>query len=126
MSTTKRWPQKSFSEGGHPYAGFGTINGGTPQAQHVCGWCEYRWPVADAYFWWPVRLKWGARRSGGWFSWHGWEMGGRDRLWRRRFGWTYHLGRMKVIFGPDWRKGRMAMGRLACPKCGTVAWEPRP
>jgi hypothetical protein len=112
---------RPFAEGGRAYAGFGTINGCHPGAQHVCGWCWYRWPVANYYYRWPIRLKWSARPSSQWFSWHGWEIG-RDRLWRTCYGWTFHLGRLKVMFGPDWRV-RRSVDRLACPRCDTVAWE---
>lgn len=104
-----------------PYGGFGTINGGSPNAQHVCAWCDYRWPVGRSYSWWPIRFKWGAGMSSQWFSWHGWELG-LDHLWRTTFGWTYHLGRLKVIFGPDSRTHR-SVDRLACPRCDTTAWE---
>lgn len=118
------WPHPSFADGGHPYAGFGTVNGGTPNAQHHCNWCGYRWPIAKAYLWWPMRLRWGQRRSSSWFNWHGWEVGGLDRLWRRRFGWTFHLGRLKVMFGPDWRKrDRSRTWKIGCPRCRVAAWE---
>lgn len=111
----KQWPERA-------YGGFGTINGGSPNARHVCGWCGYTWPVADYYYRWPIRLKWGARPSSQWFSWHGWQLGS-DRLWRRTFGWTFHLGRLKVMFGPDWRKRPKPLDRKACPRCDTTAWE---
>lgn len=101
-------------------AGFGVINGGTPSAMHVCGTCEYRWPVAKIYRRWPIRLKWGAQMSSRWFDWHGWELGS-DRLWRQVFGWTYHMGRLKVIFGGH---GRIPLARRACPNCDATAWEP--
>jgi hypothetical protein len=106
---------------GERWGMFGTINGGSPDAQYVCASCDYRWPVADVYCRWPIRLKWGAGMSSAWFSWHGWEIG-TDRLWRRVFGWTFHLGRLKVIFGPDWRK-RPPLKRRACPRCDATAWE---
>lgn len=111
----RAWPNR-------PYGGFGTINGGTPRARHVCAWCDHTWPYADCYAWWPIRLKWGAGMSSRWFYWHGWELSGRDRLWRRWLGWTFHLGRLKVIFGPRWQH-RRAVDRLACPNCDTTAWE---
>lgn len=104
--------------------GFGTINGGTPNAQHVCGACQYVWPAEKRYFKWPIRLRWGARRSSAWFTWHGIEHGP-DRLWRVWYGWTFHLGRLKVLFGPDWRK-RKQIDRMACPRCDNEAWRRPP
>ena len=59
---------------------------------------------------WPVRLKWGVTTS--WFSTHGWQTGS-ERVpvektsfgcmpgFRAVFGWTFHLGRLKVCFGRD-------------------------
>ncbi len=101
-------------------ARFGTINGGHPGALHVCGTCDYRWPVEKIYLRWPIRLKWGAGMSSQWFDWHGWELG-TDRLWRRVFGWTYHLGRLKIIFGGT---KHLPLVRRACQNCDATAWEP--
>ena len=102
-------------------AGFGVIGGGKPGARHVCGTCDYRWPVAKVYRRWPIRLKWGAGMSSRWFAWHGWELG-HDRLWRSVLGWTYHLGRLKIVFGGVRSMPRV---RMACPRCDALHWEPR-
>ena len=61
---------------------------------------------------WPIRLKWGDKLSSNWFGRHGWQTGfevvpveqtsfgcmpGR----RAVFGWTFHIGRLKVCFGRE-------------------------
>lgn len=59
---------------------------------------------------WPIRLAWG--RSSSWFATHGWQVGselcGRHETSlgnapgrRDVFGWTLHLGLLKVLFGVD-------------------------
>jgi hypothetical protein len=59
---------------------------------------------------WPIRISWGPKLSSCWFTVHGWELPP-DRVpealsskgsmpgYRRTFGWTFHLGRLKVKFG---------------------------
>ena len=61
---------------------------------------------------WPVRIKWSAASANCWFTTHGWQTG-TERVpvektcdgcipgFRRVFGWTFHLGRVKVCFGRD-------------------------
>jgi hypothetical protein len=53
---------------------------------------------------WPIKLNFSLNaRWWSWFTWHGWEIGatGLERLW---FGWTFHLGPIKVMFGSKKRK----------------------
>jgi hypothetical protein len=90
---------------------------------HICTTCDYEWPVADVYARWPIRLKWGAPRSSAWFTSHGWQLG-TDHLWRRVFGWTFHLGRLKVCFGRSPYPYRPAREQR-CPACRTLAWKAR-
>ncbi len=61
------------------------------------------------YLMWPIRLKW-APGSSAWFKTHGWQVGdeacqleqtqrGFMPGFRGVFGWTFHLGRLKICFG---------------------------
>ncbi len=60
---------------------------------------------------WPIRLLWSDKLASTWFTVHGWECAP-DRVqhrltsfgmmpgYRKTMGWTFHLGRLKVCFGP--------------------------
>lgn len=59
---------------------------------------------------WPIRLRWAPRSASGWFMVHGWERAadvvslartsfGMMPGFRQTWGWTFHLGRLKVCFG---------------------------
>lgn len=59
----------------------------------------------------PIRLLWGSKLSSNWFGVHGWECRpervpykltsfGMMPGFRSTFGWTFHIGRLKVCFGP--------------------------
>jgi hypothetical protein len=59
---------------------------------------------------WPIRFGWGDRMSSCWFQVHGWEVGcelvpdelttlGEVPGLRAVVGQTYHLGRLKILFG---------------------------
>jgi len=69
--------------------------------RYTCGACGHAWSAGSIYLWWPIRLRWSGPFPGQrspWFTWHGFEVGavGVERL---VYGWTFHLGRLKVIFG---------------------------
>lgn len=60
----------------------------------------------------PIRLSWADPLSACWFKTHGWQVGceacslaetsfGCMPGWRRVYGWTFHLGRLKIKFGDD-------------------------
>lgn len=62
----------------------------------------------DRLLMWPIRLRWSDPRASNWFGAHGWQVG-TERCavtsfhcipgYRRVFGWTFHVGRLKVCFG---------------------------
>ena len=64
---------------------------------------------------WPIRLKYAAGNSSEWFVAHGWSNGshtvsdssqtsyGAMPGWKLVYGWTFHLGRLKVIFGKPYK-----------------------
>lgn len=60
------------------------------------------------YLFWPIKLKWAKplrkdMRSL-WFKKHGWQVGW-DGMGMGVFGWTLHLGRLKICFGSkDFKK----------------------
>ena len=61
--------------------------------------------VTYRYVYWPIRIglawRWRAWRT--WFTWHGWELPPRRaEPYVIAFGWTFHLGPLKVKFGPHW------------------------
>lgn len=60
---------------------------------------------------WPISLRWSTKNANsGWFKVHGWQVGAEhvDKSQtsfgmvpgrRALYGWTFHLGRLKVLFG---------------------------
>jgi hypothetical protein len=63
----------------------------------------------DRMHFWPIRLLWSDPTARKWFGVHGWQTGtepsdvtgfGCMPGYRRTLGWTYHLGRLKLCFGP--------------------------
>jgi hypothetical protein len=95
----------------------------------ICVECNAQWSTRHRYFRWPIALRVirpiypGAGWS--WFTWHGWEMRTDDQgcKW---FGWMYHLGPLKVIFGPRFPKWvQIRPPKLACPSCGVGFFEKR-
>jgi hypothetical protein len=58
------------------------------------------------YIYWPIRFKWVSKKVTGkywkynWFNRHGWQVGW-DDIAMGVFGWTYHLGRLKICFGNE-------------------------
>jgi hypothetical protein len=68
-------------------------------------------PEGDRCHLWPIRISWGPKASSVWFVTHGWQTGVERCAphetseacmpgYRRLFGQTFHLGRLKVKFGP--------------------------
>jgi hypothetical protein len=66
---------------------------------------------------WPIRLRVAEHRSKAWFKTHGWQIGfepvpesqtafGCMPGWRGLYGQTFHLGRLKVLFGPSTEIGQ--------------------
>ncbi len=69
---------------------------------------------------WPIRLRWSSNHKG-WFTTHGWQIGS-ERVpveqtsfgcmpgYRAVFGWTFHLGPLKVCFGRKLELGCQLVG----------------
>jgi hypothetical protein len=64
---------------------------------------------------WPIRIMWGSPMSSKWFGVHGWEAKpdvvdveltslGMMPGYRQTWGWTYHIGRLKIVFGRSGRR----------------------
>lgn len=62
-------------------------------------------------YFWPIRILWSDKAASAWFCVHGWECKsievpyratgfGMVPGFRKTMGWTFHLGRLKVCFGP--------------------------
>lgn len=59
---------------------------------------------------WPISIKWSTKLASKWLGVHGWQIGSErvhDDLTsfgmmpgrRALYGWTFHLGRLKILFG---------------------------
>lgn len=60
------------------------------------------------YIYWPINLAWRKPLLKGkwspWFKTHGWQVGW-DGIGMGVFGWTLHLGRLKIMFGsPNFKR----------------------
>jgi hypothetical protein len=49
---------------------------------------------------WPIHVEFASDKYTwrSWFTWHGWEVGA-DGLGKLVYGWTFHLGPLKIMFG---------------------------
>lgn len=55
----------------------------------------------STYQFWPIRVQWAANDGMRcWFTWHGWQVGWVEPA-HGLFGWTFHLGRLLILFGKD-------------------------
>jgi hypothetical protein len=63
-------------------------------------------PIGDEYHiyrYWPIRLDWARNTCHAFLCAHGWQTG-----WKcgaRIYGWTLHIGALKIKFGKDLKKG---------------------
>lgn len=62
-----------------------------------CSLCGHVWRGYKRYLYWPIFLRW-QRGGSKWITWHGWQLG-YEGLEQKVFGWTLHLGALKVCFG---------------------------
>lgn len=68
--------------------------------EYTCHDCGHKWKARLRYLWWPIRLSLG-RPAHRFFAVHGWEVG-HDGIEQRVLGRTFHVGRLKIMFGA-WR-----------------------
>lgn len=95
----------------------------------VCIECNHEWSNAHRYYRWPISIKWtrpiNPDIGTDWFTWHGRQIR-TDNTGCAWFGRTFHLGRLKILFGPRlpvWVQVRPP--KLACPACGVGFHERR-
>jgi hypothetical protein len=64
--------------------------------QHLCPESSTR----RRFAWWPVSLEFVLDKYTvlSWFTWHGWEIKA-DEVGQVVYGWTFHVGPLKVYFG---------------------------
>jgi hypothetical protein len=56
--------------------------------------------IERTYLFWPIRFSWSNETfKMPWFTWHAWQAGWVD-VGHGAYGWTFHLGRFKILFGP--------------------------
>lgn len=102
---------------------WGTRERADGSRETICMQCGHSWPIKKIYRYWPIRLIWSPYVfTGDWFSRHGWELGSNSRG-QHIYGWTLHLGRLKVCFGPKF-PSRNAPTAKICPHCGGIWWHP--
>lgn len=63
-----------------------------------CSLCEHTWRAYKRYMYWPVAIRWQRKASHKWINWHGWQIA-YEGIEQKVFGWTLHLGALKVCFG---------------------------
>ena len=72
--------------------------GSDGSGNYHCALCEHKWRAYSRYLYWPVFLRWQRKASHKLITWHGWQLG-YEGLEQKVFGWTLHIGPLKVCFG---------------------------
>lgn len=62
-----------------------------------CTLCDNKWRAYKRYLYWPIFLRWN-KISHKFITWHGWQLG-YEGLEQKVFGWTLHVGPLKICFG---------------------------
>lgn len=71
--------------------------GSDGSGNYHCTLCDHKWRAYKRYLYWPIFLRWGSR-SHKFITWHGWSVG-YEGLEQKVFGWTLHVGPLKICFG---------------------------
>ncbi len=65
---------------------------------YSCSLCDHTWRGYKRYLYWPIFFRWQRKASHKFFNWHGWQLG-YEGLEQKVFGWTLHIGPLKICFG---------------------------
>lgn len=63
-----------------------------------CSLCDETWRGYKRYLYWPIAIHWQRKASHKFINWHGWQLG-YEKIQQRVFGWTLHIGALKICFG---------------------------
>ena len=69
---------------------------------YSCSLCDHTWRSYKRYLYWPIFFRWQRKASRKFFNWHGWQLG-YEGLEQKVFGWTLHVGAIKICFGSTTR-----------------------
>jgi hypothetical protein len=72
--------------------------GSDGSGNYNCTLCDHKWRAYKRYLYWPVFLRWQRNGSHRFITWHGWSVG-YEGLEQGVFGWTLHIGPLKICFG---------------------------
>lgn len=65
---------------------------------YTCTLCDHSWRAYKRYLYWPIYLRWQRRAATKFITWHGWSVG-YEAMEQKVFGWTLHIGPLKICFG---------------------------
>ena len=72
--------------------------GSDGSGNYSCSLCDHVWRAYTRFLYWPIFLRWQRGGAHKFITWHGWSIG-YERLEQKVFGWTLHIGALKVCFG---------------------------
>lgn len=72
--------------------------GSDGSGNYNCSLCDHTWRGYKRYLYWPIFLRWQRKGSHKFITWHGWSVG-YEGLEQKVFGWTLHVGALKICFG---------------------------
>ena len=72
--------------------------GSDGSGNYNCTLCDHKWRAYKRYLYWPIFLRWNRLGSHKFITWHGWSVG-YEGLEQKVFGWTLHIGALKICFG---------------------------
>lgn len=72
--------------------------GSDGSGNYHCSLCDHKWRAYKRYLYWPIFLRWQRKATHKFINWHGWQIG-YEGLEQKVFGWTLHIGALKICFG---------------------------
>lgn len=97
MNTIVKEVQLTFEEYNQRLRDASKYIGSDCSGNYHCSLCDNKWRAYKRYLYWPIFLRWGMT-SHKFITWHGWQVG-YEGLEQKVFGWTLHVGALKICFG---------------------------
>ena len=95
--------------------------GSDGSGNYHCTLCDNKWRAYKRYLYWPIFLRWGLT-SHKLITWHGWSVG-YEGMEQKVFGWTLHIGPLKICFGSVSRLPEITRYTYRSPTLSVVEQE---
>lgn len=120
MNTIVKEVELSFEEYNQRLIDMTRYIGSDGSGNYNCTLCDHKWRAYKRYLYWPVFLRWNRLGSHKFITWHGWSVG-YEGLEQKVFGWTLHIGPLKICFGSVSRLPETTRYTYRSPELKTAA-----